>query len=50
MAGEVQKQTFVLLIKFGGYRQFSASKSPTSCSPKTLAVIAERYDKTSTNE
>jgi len=32
----------VLRIKFCGGRQFSASKSPTSCSCKTLAVIVKR--------
>ena len=36
MAAEVRIQTFVQLIKFCGGRQFSASKSPTSCSCKTL--------------
>jgi len=28
MAGEVGKQTFVQLINFGGYRQFSVPKPP----------------------
>jgi hypothetical protein len=28
MAGEVRIQTFVQLIKFGGYRQFSVPKPP----------------------
>ena len=28
MAGEMRIQTFVQLIKFGGYRQFSVPKPP----------------------
>jgi hypothetical protein len=28
MAGEVRIETFVQLIKFGGYRQFSVPKPP----------------------
>jgi len=39
MGGSVVKWIFVLRIKFIGGRQFSASKSPTSCSCKPLAVI-----------
>ena len=36
MAGEVRIQTFVQLIKFGGYRQFSFPKPP-------LLLAANRY-------
>jgi len=36
MAGEVRIQTFVQLIKFGGYRKFSLPKPP-------LLVAAKRY-------
>ena len=36
MAGEVRIQTFVQLIKFGGYRQFSVPKPP-------LLLAAKRY-------
>jgi len=35
----------VLGIKFCGGRQFSASKSPTSCSCKTLVAITGRYER-----
>ena len=38
MAGEVRIQTFVQLIKFGGYRQFSVPKPP-------LLLAAKRYRK-----
>jgi len=41
IGGSVVKCRFVLRIKFCGGRQFSASKSPTSCSCKTLAVSVE---------
>jgi hypothetical protein len=37
MAGEVRIQTFVQLIKFGGYRQFSVPKPP-------LHLAAKRYN------
>ena len=36
MAGEVQTQTFVQLIKFSSYRQFSVPKPP-------LLLAANRY-------
>jgi len=36
MAGKVRIQTFVQLIKFGGYRQFSVPNSP-------LLLAAKRY-------
>ena len=36
MAGEVRIQTFVQLIKFGGYRQFSIPNPP-------LLLAASRY-------
>jgi len=36
MAGFVRIQTFVQLIKFGGYRQFSVPKPP-------LLLAAKRY-------
>ena len=36
MAGEVRIQTFVQLIKFGGYRQFCVPKPP-------LLLAANRY-------
>ena len=36
----------MLRIKFSGGRQFSSPKSPTSCSCKTLAVIARDGSKT----
>jgi len=40
MAGEVRIQTFVQLIKFGGYRQFSVSKPPLLLAAnRTLADI-----------
>jgi CubicO group peptidase (beta-lactamase class C family) len=38
----VVKWIFLLRIKFSGGRQFSASKSPTSCSRQTLAVIIRK--------
>ena len=40
------KCSFVLRIKFSSGRQFCASKSPTSCSCKPLAVILGRHPDT----
>jgi hypothetical protein len=39
----VVKSSFVLRIKFSAGRQFSASKSPTSCSRKTLAATLDNH-------
>jgi hypothetical protein len=41
-AGSVLKRSFVLRIKFSAGRQFSASKSASSPSAKTLSVILKR--------
>jgi len=38
MAGEVRIQTFVQLIKFGGYRQFSVPNPPLLLAAQRQAV------------
>jgi len=45
MAGEVRIQTFVQLIKFGGYRQFSVPKSALLLAPKRYRQVLKKNDK-----
>jgi len=49
MAGEVGIQTFVHLIKFGGYRQFSVPNPPLLLAANRYGQVKETSQRTDTN-